>query len=538
MELFVDLIEITRIPYRELETVYLSANLAIIPYGHHTQTKMTNGNKSVKFTPHKFSFLVDPIPSNSESSLVITVFTHLTNSHKMAISYVSIPINSIPLHSISTAYLSTTPLVSFSASPIVTISLKFNVNNISTNPSQFKHPSALSGIDYTLCEDAPKIEFDCFGQLKPPQHYIDKCVDLIEGNSDFFLNLISNDSLRNFVLKKVFDRYQVNDWVSISNISSGGQQPTSPSMANQIFSAPSKKPKKIYANKPHGKNCELPPQPPNEQPPNPRRQIRNDDTSDIPTVDNNISNQAWRQQQQAYMAHQNAPVNSELNNEPYPVKSPVLASSMSSKKQFQQPKQNQAQQQFAFVSQQQQQNQQIYQNPQMPQVPQITQISQNARKNESPPKSFGHSVAPDPKKGLFHEIQKPLIKRKGNEHEKVPVRGLLQPKIGSASDDKGPINQTNKKFVCVAPKQKQKYQNQDDIHNYNNNNEMYETSSNNTVSFNFSTSDGISSSQGQPNSIGNGSNVAIHDYRSQFTPMMKPQQPNDNGLSPRRQTPR
>ena len=449
MELTVDLIEITRIPYHELETVYISANLAIIPDGRHVQTKISNGNKSIKFTPHMFSFLIDPIPSNSESSLSITVFTHLTNNHKIAISYVTIPINSIPLCKMPPVSLSTNLLSSFSVSPIVTLSLGINENNHSKQfkdftQCQFKHPNEISRIDYTLCEDAPVIEFDCFGRLKPPDHYIDKCKDLIEDNTELFLNLILNDSLRNYILQRAFQHYQENDCVSISNISSGGQQQQ---FTNTTKHTSTKKATKISSK--HQNNYDHSPQPPNKQSPNHRRQI--------PTIDTNGSNQ------QQHIAQQNISPNSEPKSQPWN-SDLVWSSSMSvNQKQNSQFKQNQYQQQYSYVSQQPQSQPgpQIYQNPSVPPI----------SKNESPPKSIVHLRSkPQPLADI--EKQKPI------PIFKAPYRGLLQQKNGPGQDDKKPIGQTSKKSrsICVATKSGNKHQthsqsqnqNQDEIHGYGN----------------------------------------------------------------------
>lgn len=448
MELSVDLIEITRIPYHELETVYISANLAIIPDGRHVQTKISNGNKSIKFTPHLFSFLIDPIPSNSEASLVITIFTHLTNNHKIAISYVKIPVNSIPLGKIPPISLSTTLLSSYSVSPIVTISLSMNHDNNNNSKqfknlayNQFNHPNEITSIDYTLCEDAPKIDFDCFGRLKPPDHYIEKCKELIENNSDLFLNFILNDSLRNFALQKAYHHYQENDYVSISNISSGGQQQSSNiTKQNSI-----KKSMKLSMKQQQQNYCDHSPQPPNKQSPNHRRQI--------PTIDTSISNQ------QQHLTQQNNSPNSEMKNQVWNTDT-SWASSMPNQKQNPQFKQNQYQQQYPYISQQQSQSgPQIYQNPSVPPI----------SKNDSPPKSIVH-LRSKPQPLAEIEKQKPI------PIFKAPYRGLLQQKNGPGQDDKKPIGQSNKKSraICVATKATPKHQshaqpqNQDESHGYGN----------------------------------------------------------------------
>ncbi|KAK8834660.1 hypothetical protein M9Y10_039204 [Tritrichomonas musculus] len=447
MELSVDLIKITRIPYHELETVYISANLAIIPNGHHVQTNVSNGNKSVKFTPHRFSFLIDQDPSNSDLSLVITVFTHLTNSNKQAISYVTIPINSIPYRKISQASLSTTLLSTYSVSPIVKISLGINLTDPS---SQFRnwphcdlqHPNAVSVVDYDSFENAPIIELDCFGRLKPPEHYIEKCKELIEDNSELFMNFILNDSLRKFVLQKAFDNYQDNDYVLLTSIGSSGQQSQSSNISKQNSI---KNPKKIQKNKPHTKNLDHPPQPPNEtsqptqppteQTPNPRRQIRNDEQLEVPPIDVNIVGQQ-------HIPQQSFSPNSEANNDSQAIKTQVWTVSLLKKQQQNaQLKQNQYQQQYPYV-QQQQQPQATPQNHQGPQVPQIS-------KNETPTKPFIHlRTKPQP----FTEMEK---QKQLSIFKSPPVRGLLQQKSGPAAEDKKPIGQTNKKnrSICVAPKQ-------------------------------------------------------------------------------------
>ena len=537
MELTVDLVEITRIPYHELETVYISANLAVVPNGTHVQTKISSGNKSVKFTPHRFPFLIDPISSNSESSLVITIFTHLTNNHKIAISYVSIPINSIPIRKICSASLSTTLLASFSISPIVTVSLGINVNSSqfkNVSHEQLHHPNEVSEIDYTLYEDAPIIEFDCFGRLKPPNHYIEKCKNLVENDQELFLNFILNDSLRKFVLKRAFDHYQVNNSLSISNISSGGQQQQQqqPPIANKQSS--SKKTKSSQMKQSHSSNHNHQPQPPNQQPSNSRRQNRNDDVNSVPPIDTNLM----------YQQPQSFSPTTEINSDSQSVKSHNISVSIL-KKQYPQQNKNQSAQQYSYVPQQQQQqqqpNSQIYQNQQAPPISQLSQIS---HKNESPPKSFALPVGVDQKKNHRSKnlasigISKPLIKTKENDTEKSVARSLLP-------NDKNAMSQPNKKsrpIYVVRMNPPNQNQNQEDArsHSYNDTDAQQIYGSNQS---NFAPPEEVTrkaspsisyQSNGSIPSASNPSGLQTptsHDHRSQFFPMMKPKPPNPNTVS-------
>ena len=445
MELCVDLIEITRIPYHELETVYISANLAVIPNGSRIKTKISNGNKSVKFTPHKFTFLVeDP----TTAALVVTVFSQLTDNRQFAVSYVSIPIKSVPYNVISCGSLKTTLLSPYSVSPIVTLSIGPNIGKNSPHKA-LKHPDIVQNIDYSNYEDAPIIEFNSFGKLKPPQHYIEKCTQLVEENQAFFLGLIKNDSLRKFLLDKASEFYAKSE--------------------NCIKIMPKKK----ISIKSHPK-CDHPPQPPND-PPNPRR-IRSDDSEEgniisnasqfvqspnpptiatvstvsssvvaaaaavgisvgIPSnsnVNQNIGSNATQSINSNMERNQNEAINSQ------PIKTNLFKISNSKKAQTRTgPKIQQLQQQ---------------------QIQQV-QMQHVQHKNESPPKSFMHSLDPLDKKIRSKpqpppdvEIQKPMIKKKPNEHDKTPMRGLLQPKL--VQEDKSSQKKINRS-ICVS-KQKQK----------------------------------------------------------------------------------
>lgn len=459
MELIVDLIEITRIPYSELETVYISSNLAITPKGSRSQTKISSGNKIVKFNPHRFSFLIDDVINTPSSALVITVFSQLTNFRQIPISYVSIPLNTIPHRSTASLSLETTSLSSCSISPIVVVSLGIDINVFSARMQneisimknlpkvQMQHPSAILGIDYSTCEDPPNIEFDSFGRLKPPENYIAKFNELLNQDIELFKQLIHNDSLRKFVLTRATEYYNhLENNITINDSENNVLKP------NQA-----KKSKKKFSKSSHSKNPDHIPQPPLE-PPNPRRQIRNDDNS-LEAQDNSqnqtpIPIQSQRQIQQA-------------------IKKEMWTISINNMKSNQARKPNNQPPQHSMIppSQPQSQPQQNASPPQNPpsigQISVINSIAQLPHKTESPPKAFVHGVAVDPKKSIRQkpptgqdiEIQKPLIlKKKGApDYEKPPMRGLLAPKH---NEDKGPpLNPSNKKnrTICMAPNKKQKY---------------------------------------------------------------------------------
>ncbi|OHT10402.1 hypothetical protein TRFO_20372 [Tritrichomonas foetus] len=198
MDLCVDLVEVTRVPYHELETVYLSVNMSICPNGKRIITEPSFGSRSVKFSPHRFHFIVN---ETYNTVLNITILSQLTNNRKNAIAYVKIPLESIPHNSHATKSFKTTSLTNISKSPIIKLSIGFNINFDIEKP--IKHTDAVSFIDYESCESAPILEYDSFGKIRPPEHYIEKCSKLVEEDFDVFAKLLSNDLLRFFVLNRV-----------------------------------------------------------------------------------------------------------------------------------------------------------------------------------------------------------------------------------------------------------------------------------------------------------------------------------------------
>lgn len=203
MELCIDLKEITRIPYHELETVYFSINITVLPYGKRFFTGPSYGEKSIKFRPHRFKFFINDI-ENSQFSL--TVLSHLTDNRFYILSYLKIPLISVPINGYATKSFETEPLHQISISPIAKLTIGINIDY--SIEKSLNHTNIIDNIEYEKYESPPVFQLDCFGKLKPPKQYLDSCSKLIEQDPDLFLNLISNDKLRKYVLDKVSEYYK------------------------------------------------------------------------------------------------------------------------------------------------------------------------------------------------------------------------------------------------------------------------------------------------------------------------------------------
>lgn len=210
MELCVDLNEITRIPYHELETVYFSVNFTVLPDGKRFLTGPSFGKKSIQFRPHCFKFTINDI-QNSHFSL--TIFSHLTDNRTFILSYLKIPLMTVPVNGFTRKSFETMLTHSISSlSPIVTLTIGINIDY--RFEKFFEHPSIVDKIEYDKFESPPIIELNGFGKLIPPKNYIDKCSNLVEKDSDIFLKLISNDSLRKYVLDKATEYFNKNEDIS------------------------------------------------------------------------------------------------------------------------------------------------------------------------------------------------------------------------------------------------------------------------------------------------------------------------------------
>ena len=209
MELCVDLKEITRIPYHELETVYLSVNLTVLPYGKRYITGPSFGDKSIKFRPHCFKFSIEDVKNNQ---LSLTILSHLTDNRSFILSCLKIPLTSIPINGFARKSFETMLFHPISISPIVTLIIGINIDYTIEKP--LEHPSIINNLEYDKYESPPILQLDSFGKLAPPQNYIDKCSKLVENNSDLFLKLISNDTMRKYVLDKASEFFRKTEDIS------------------------------------------------------------------------------------------------------------------------------------------------------------------------------------------------------------------------------------------------------------------------------------------------------------------------------------
>lgn len=207
MNLFVDLKEISLIPFSELETQYVSSIIDVGPNGKRIYTKSSFGNKFVTFHPHKFNFLIE---DEHKSILTITVCGQYSTSERFPISYVQIPIKAIPVEGYASVNLKTVEIKkNINNTPIVKIVIGINPKNVQKELNLEEAPmlKVIKEIDYSKCEESPEVEMGQNGKMKPPNHYMKKFQGLFEHNKNLFMELLADDKMRETVLENVEDYY-------------------------------------------------------------------------------------------------------------------------------------------------------------------------------------------------------------------------------------------------------------------------------------------------------------------------------------------
>jgi hypothetical protein len=227
MQVFVDILEVTRIPFAKLETVYFSLSFAITPRGQRIHSSITFANPAVRCRPKSFRLHVLDI---EKSCLTITLFNFRTNGHRVAMAFLAIPLAKLSLHGIISVNLEMTETEGFSPPPILRMEL-FMTQDPKAKYADLKHvplePAMFGDLASRIIHNSeidevspPKCEKGAFGRLNPPDHILSQWRRLFEGsNSEDLIGLFLDDVLREEVLERIWDFYRNDDFLCVSDAS-------------------------------------------------------------------------------------------------------------------------------------------------------------------------------------------------------------------------------------------------------------------------------------------------------------------------------
>lgn len=224
MELSVDVLEITRLPFSKLETLYFSLGVAITPRGRRTNSRVAIAKPKIKFKPNRFKFYVH---DRDKSSVSLILYNYRTDGSNYPIAITTIPMRLIQQRVIVPVTLSMKPLIQVETGPIIKTELvltrdftldRSKLQIVDFEPGELS-PHIVHSDDEETHEEIMYPGVGSFGQLTPPSYITNKWMELFKNceNQELLRELFVDDFLRTKVMTSLREFYQSQDWLCISD---------------------------------------------------------------------------------------------------------------------------------------------------------------------------------------------------------------------------------------------------------------------------------------------------------------------------------
>ena len=230
MQLSVDVLEVTRLPFSKLETLYFTLTLGITPKGKRVTSNICFAKPSVCFKPRNFSFFLQDF---QKSKLSLTLNNYRANGVAYPIAFISIPLANFSQRKVVAVNFAMKSMIGAACSPIVRLEL-FLSRDPDAKPDKFDpgffEPEMFGDleasivraddIDYTEYE----MPFQCVrgktGQVSAPQHICEHWAELFRNTTtrDILKQLFLDDVLREQVMKNLRKLYDGRDFVNVSDL--------------------------------------------------------------------------------------------------------------------------------------------------------------------------------------------------------------------------------------------------------------------------------------------------------------------------------
>ena len=230
MQLSVDVLEVTRLPFSKLETLYFSLSLGIAPKGKRITSNICFAKPSLCFKPRNFSLFIQ---NHQKANLAVTLNSYRANGKSYPISFISIPLASMPRRKVVAVNFAMKSLIGTVNSPILRLELFLSRDpdeKPDRNDPGFFEPEIFGDlaplivrghdIDYTEYE----MPFQCVrgktGQVSPPQHISEHWLKLFQNSEtrQILKDLFLDDVLREQVVKNLRKFYESSDFINISDL--------------------------------------------------------------------------------------------------------------------------------------------------------------------------------------------------------------------------------------------------------------------------------------------------------------------------------
>lgn len=224
MELSIDVLEISRLPFSKLETLYFCLGLAVTPRGKRINSRVAIAKPKIKIKPNRFKLYVH---DREKSSASLILYNYRTDGSNYPIAIISIPMRLIQQRAIVPVTLAMKPLIPIDIGPVIKMELvltrDFTLDRSKLQHAEFE-PGELSQYivqtnDEETCEKIMYPGVDSFGQLTPPSYIANKWHELFKNceKQELLRNLFVDDVLRGKVMSTLREFYESRDWLCVSD---------------------------------------------------------------------------------------------------------------------------------------------------------------------------------------------------------------------------------------------------------------------------------------------------------------------------------